>query len=980
MTYLFKNSILKYFFKFLSINCVVFLCLSFTQDNSKIIVPYQNDVIDSWADSLMNTLSLEEKIGQLFMVAANGKNLDADYHNKVDSLISNYHIGGVIFFQSGPNELRKLLNRYNNISSMPLLTSLDAEWGLGMRLDSVQDFPWMITLGAIQDVSIIRDFGKEVARQLKLLGIHMNFAPVIDINNNPNNPIIDRRSFGSEVNLVNSRGLAYMDGLQSNNILACAKHFPGHGDTDVDSHKALPVLHYSRSRLDSIELSPFNHLIRHGLGSVMIAHMNLPLIDTLGVPSSFSSNIIRGILKDDMHFNGLVVSDALNMGALSEYANPGEIELNAFLAGNDILLCPDNILESIKLIKYTVENNTVFMNYLNQSCKKIIMIKKWAGAFDKKNSNDTSELINQESELLSKELSKQAITVLKNHDNILPLVNLDSLKLAYVSIGDDVGDVFYNRLNNYVPINKYIHQANSISLLKELKQYDLIILGAHYINNNFWDKHVVSFSDSVFVSKLCAQNNTVLNIFGHPKVLNSFSFDALDALVLSYQNSFVSQELTAQLIFGSISASGRLPVSTNNFSSGDGIVMNSMRDFEFVLPIEIGANNDSLSKIDSLINTSIKEKVLPGCQIVVARHGKIFYNKAFGYHTYDSIRPVLDVDLYDIASITKIVSAAPIFMHLVDNKSLKLYRKLKNYMSLSPDYVDKKNIKIIDILTHQAKLFPWIPFWKYFQDDHKLDQSIFSNSFSNEYDMKIVDSLYFNSSYLDTIHDIILSYPLLDVKEYKYSDLGFYIMHPVVKNLLDSEIDKYVYENFYYPVDAYRITYNPADKFPLSSIVPTENDTYFRNQLIHGYVHDQGAAFFRGVGLHAGLFSNAIDLMKFMNLYLQEGVYMNKDVLPKRRIREFTTSPFYANNNRRGIIFDKPSIDPEELGPTCDSISLSSFGHSGFTGTLAWADPDKDLIYIFLSNARVFPNGNNTKLIERNIRTEIQSIIYNSLN
>ena len=535
------------------------------------------------------------------------------------------------------------------------------------------------------------------------------------------------------------------------------------------------------------------------------------------------------------------------------------------------------------------------------------------------------------------------------------------------------------RLNNYVPIDQYKCQDNSIELLKKLKKYDLIIVGAHFINNNFWDKHVVSSSDSLFISQLSAQNQTILNVFGHPKVLNSFNPHMLQGLVLSYQNSFDSQDLTAQLLFGSIDASGRIPVSTRNFFSGDGIDLQVARDFEFVLPIEVGVNNDSLSKIDSIINISIKDKVMPGCQIVVARNGKIFYYKAFGYHTYDSVRPVLDVDLYDIASITKIISAAPIFMNLVDNRSIKLHRKLKNYTSISSSYPDKKNIKIIDILTHQARLFPWIPFWKSFQDNNELNESIFSNSISSEYDVKIVENLYFNSSYLDTIKDIILSYPLLDKKEYKYSDLGFYIMHPVVEKLLDCKIDKYVYENLYHPIDAYRIVYNPTDKFPLSSIVPTENDTYFRNQLIHGYVHDQGASFFGGIGLHAGLFSNAIDLMKFMNLFLQDGTYMNDKILPKRRIKEFTNSPFYDNNNRRGIIFDKPSIDPEELGPTCDSISLSSFGHSGFTGTLAWADPDKDLIYIFLSNARVFPNGNNTKLIERNIRTEIQSIIYNSL-
>jgi len=961
---------------------LIFLILSSFQRNeehSSIRVPYEYNDISNWADSMLNTLSLKQKIGQLFMIAANGKNLDSTYYKKVDSLILNHQVGGVIFFQSGPYGLTTLLNRYNKLSSIPLLTALDAEWGLSMRLDSVQDFPWMMTLGAIQDDDLIYDFGVEVARQLKSLGIHMNFAPVIDINNNPNNPIIDRRSFSSDVNVVSAKGLAYMEGMQANNILACAKHFPGHGDTDVDSHKQLPVLYYNRSRLDSIEFAPFNHLIHHGLGSVMIAHINLPLIDTLNRPSSFSSHIIRNILQKEMNFNGLIVSDALNMGALSEYNNPGKIELNAFLAGNDILLCPDNLLKAIELIQNAVDKDTLLIDYVNQSCRKILMIKKWAGAFDRQYNIENMKLITHQSESLNKKLSQQSITVLKNNHNILPLMDIDSLKVAYVSVGDDKGDIFYNRLNNYLPVSKYIYSDNSNDLLKELKIYDLIIVGAHYSNKNFWDQHIVSSQDSIFLEQLCAQNSTVINIFGHPKTLNSFSLQDAKGLVLSYQNSKFSQDLTAQLIFGSISASGRIPVDVDKFVAGDGIDLQSVRNFEFVLPIEAGCNIDSLSKIDSIVDLSISEQVMPGCQIVIARHGKILYNKAFGFHTYDSIQPVLDVDLYDIASITKIVSAAPIFMELVDKKDIKLNKKLKNYIPFPSGYHDKKNLKIIDIFTHQAQLFPWIPFWQFFQDENQLNQSAFSNYLSDDFNIKVADNLFFKSSYQDSIYNMILNHPLLDKKEYKYSDLGFYLMHPVVESLLGSKIEDYVCEKFYQPIDAYRITYHPLLKYPISSIVPTENDMCFRNQLIRGHVHDQGASLFGGVGLHAGLFSNAIDLMKFMNLYLDEGRYMDDKILPKKRINEFTASPFSDADNRRGIIFDKPSIDPEESGPTCDSISLSSFGHSGFTGTLAWADPEKDLIYIFLSNGRVFPSGNNTKLIDRNIRTEIQSIIYSSL-
>ena len=940
---------------------------------------YNNDAIELWADNLLETLSLEEKIGQLFMIAANGKNLGSDYYNKVDSLITNYKVGGVIFFQSGPQDLINTLNRYNKQSSIPLLTSIDAEWGLSMRLDSVQHFPWMMTLGAVQDLDLIYNFGLEVARQLKSLGVHMNFAPVVDVNNNPNNPIIDRRAFGSNVDLVALQGLAYMQGMQANNILSCAKHFPGHGDTDVDSHKKLPVLYHDRHRLDSLEFVPFNHLINNGLGAIMIAHMNLPLIDTMNQPSSFSSYLIQDILKNELNFNGLVVSDALNMGALSNYTDPGEIELNAFLAGNDILLCPDNLSEAIALIKAEIRSNPVLMNQLNQSCKNILMVKKWTGAFDKLQHIKPSDLINEYSEFLNKKLCEKSLTVLVNQNNVLPLLDINKLKVAYVGIGDSEGDAFYDRLNHYIPISRYTHSSNSEILLNNLKQYDLAIVGAHYKDDNFWDKHIVSVQDSLFLDKLSAQNKTILTVFGHPKLLNSFPSNNIDGQILSYQNSDLLQDLTAQLIFGSIGASGRIPVSTNHFFEGEGINIASVRNLEFVLPVEVGLSKDSLAQIDSLVQMSIQDGVMPGCQIVVSRYGKILYNKAFGFHSYTAIEPVTETDLYDIASITKITAAAPIFMQLTDNNSIKLHKKIKKYLSASTAYADKKNLKIIDIFTHQAQLFPWIPFWKSFQDDKVLNPLIFSQSKSPDYNIKVAGNLFFNQSYIDTIYKIILETPLLKKKEYKYSDLGFYLLQPVVEDMLGVKIDKYVCEELYQPIGAHRITYNPLDKFSLSSIVPTENDVSFRGQLIQGYVHDQGASLFGGVGLHAGLFSNAIDLAKFMHLYLNNGRHMNHQILPKRRINQFTSSPFDYNNNRRGIIFDKPSIDPSESGPTCDSISLSSFGHSGFTGTLAWIDPEIDLVYIFLSNGRVFPNGNNTKLIDRNVRTDVQAIIYNSI-
>lgn len=963
----------------------LFILVSFSmqQNNSQALSSgpiYHNDANVNWADSILNTLTIEQKIAQLFMVAANGKNLNENHYKKVDSLILNYGIGGVIFFQSGPQQLKLLLSRYNKLSSIGLLAGIDAEWGVSMRLDSAQKFPWMMTLGAIQDEDLIYQFGNHVAQQFHKLGLHINFAPVLDINNNPYNPIIDRRSFGEDRGLVASKGFFYMQGLQDNNILACAKHFPGHGDTDTDSHLALPVINHNRERLDSIELFPFKKLIDKRLGSIMVAHLNLPKIDTLNVPSSFSKKVIQDILRNDLKFEGLVISDALNMNALFDFSNPGERELNAFLAGNDILLFPTNVPEAIALIKSKVIDNPVLEKQLNNSCHKILMCKRWAFLGNKKSDWNNTDLQSSSARLLNRQLSKHAITVLKNNQ-VLPLETTDSLKVACLLMGPDSGDFFYNRLNSYLPVSKYIYSSSSDSsnLFQKLDKYDLVITSLHYPDNKFWEKHNLNIGDSIFLEKLSKKNNVILNIFGHPRLLNSINVSDVQAIILSYQNSLDFQDLSAQLHYGSISATGKLPISLKQFSAGDGLFLNKSRNFQFSLPIEAGLNIDSLNKIDTLVNHAISKKIMPGCQIVVARKGKVIYQKSFGYHTYDSIVLVRDDHLYDIASITKIAATAPLLMYLYNQKSFNLNKKLKHYSTVFKN-TDKGNLKMIDIFTHQARLFPWLPFYKKTLNElGELRSDLYNESYSIDFPFQVANNIYLHNNFNDSILNYIIESDLLVEKEYRYSDLGYYLIQSIIEKKIDNSIPNFLSKNFYHPIDAYRITYHPLKKFPINKIVPTEKDNYFRKQLIQGYVHDQGAALCGGVALHAGLFTNATDLMKLMQLYLDGGQYENMKLLSAKSISKFTDAPFSDSGNRRGIVFDKPSIDPKEDGPTCDSISLKSFGHSGWTGTIAWADPKEEIVYIFLSNGRAYPDGNNMSLVKENVRTDIQKIIYNSI-
>ena len=963
-----------------------FLSYGFDKDKYDIpeIPPYLNLDNTIWVDSLLLSMTLEEKIGQSFFIAANSHNeLESEYFfKKVDSLIVNYHVGGLIFFKSNPSQLIDLIDRYQNISKIPLSNSIDGEWGAAMRIDSIQPFPLAMSLGAIQNDSLIYEMGKQIADELKSLGVHINFAPVLDINNNVNNPIIGMRSFSESREIVFEKSIAYMLGLQDNNILACGKHFPGHGDTETDSHHQLPVILHDKKRLDSIEMYPFKKLINKGIGSIMVAHISLPNIGSENnYPATFSDFIIKKILNTELNFKGLVITDALNMkGAYSEEFKPGEIEFNAFMAGNDILLYPDNISESIDMIKEAYYLGLITEEEINNRCRKILLMKQWVG-LNPMISTEKDNIIDHK--LLERQLCKESITLLKNN-NILPLSNLVNKRIAYVHIGDGNGDVFYNALNRYNPVDRFYFNHNSDAKLKsflnELSEYDFVISGIHDgLGITPWNSYKLNKREISFLKKLSIQNKTILNIFSNPYLLNTFSReDNFSSVIMSYQNNSTFQDLSAQLIFGSIGSKGKIPVSSGGYQIGEGIDLKKRDIISFCLPAEVGIDELNLEKIDSIMNEAIKMKAIPGGQILASRYGKIFYSKSFGYHTYDSIYPVLDTDIYDLASVTKIVAAAPIFMNLMKDSRISLENTLGDFLEISQDN-EMSGMTFFDIFTHQSGLYPWIPFYKLYQNDSgNLNDTIFSSKKSYLFNLKVADNLFFRDDYLDSIVNTILNFPLLETKDYKYSDLGFYLFYKIIKDNMEISLQDYLKDNFYDKIDASRMGYKPREYYPQDNIIPTEYDKNFRKQLLKGYVHDPGVALFGGLGLHAGLFSNSIDLAKFLQIYLNGGIY-DSEIIFNRFLIDFFTSPqFKFIENRRGIFFDKPNLIDSNEGASCKQASLESYGHSGFTGTLVWVDPKEEIIFIFLSN-RIYPDQNNKKLIEEDIRTKTQSIIYESI-
>ena len=976
-----------FFLAFISFSFINLFSQDIIEDNSSnidLITNFYSEESNHWADSLLSNMTLEEKIAQLFVVAAYS-NKDKKHVDDITDLISKFKVGGIMFMQGGPVRQANLTNIYQSFSKIPLMIAQDSEWGLSMRLDSTYRFPWQMTLGSIKDEKLVYDLGSEIARQCKLIGVNINFAPVLDVNFNSENPIIGNRSFGEDPIRVSELGYQFMKGMQDNNVLACGKHFPGHGDTYEDSHKTLPTINHSRKRLDSVELYPFRTLI-NDIGSIMIAHLNVPSLDkSKDLSVSLSKKVVTNLLKDQYGYNGLIITDALNMKGVSSYYDPGLLEVKALLAGNDILLFSQDVPKAISEIKNAIDKKIIDEKEIEARCRKILNFKYWMGLNDFKPlklQKIKQELNNQKSILLNRKLFENSVTLLQNYNSIIPLKRLDTLKIASLAIGDKFNS-FQATLSKYADIDSYsisidINYIDRIKMLKKLSKYNLVIVSIHMPDNNPWRNHKIKKNIDLFIQKISTQSKLIVDVFANPYSINSFLFTHnFDGLLLSYQNHDISQETSAQAIFGGIPINGQIPVSTNNYKLYSGLQTDKVR-LGFSLPEEFAVSDSQLFIIDSLVNNAIIEKSTPGCQILFAKNGKVIFNKSYGYQTYDKKIKVKNSDIYDIASITKIMSTVPILMKMNDDNLINIEHKISDYIDL--DSSEIKNLTIKEVLAHQSGLIPWIPFYKFTMEKDsnndgffKLRDTLYSDTKDLIYSLKICDSMFLHFSYTDTIFKLIKNSEIFEDNEYRYSDLGYYIFQKIIEKVYSKKIDKLVDEFYFKKLGMENLGYLPLNKFSKTRIVPTEMDYFYRGQLIHGYVHDMGAAMFGGVSGHAGLFSNSNDLAKMMQMYLNNGIYGDERYISDSTLIKFTQRQYLDGDNRRGAGFDKPSID--EGGPTSKNVPMVSFGHTGFTGTIAWADPQNDIIFIFLSN-RIHPDMENKKLLTLNVRTNIMEQFY----
>ncbi len=960
------------------------------------------DAETRWVDSVYNSLTTEQRVAQLICARANQP--DKPFYEDVTKYIKQYNIGGVCFFRADAEAQVKQTNDWQALAQTPLMVSIDAEWGLAMRVKNTLSYPYAMTLGAISDDQLIYQMGQQIAEQCRRMGIHVNFAPVVDVNSNAANPIIGMRSFGENPEKVGEKGTAFALGMQSMGMITTMKHFPGHGNTATDSHQTLPTVNRTLEEVRDIELAPFRHLIDHGVNGAMVGHLYFPAIEKVkNTSSSLSHGVVTDLLKEEMGFGGLIFTDGLDMKGVSEKVRQDSVPYVAFMAGNDVLILPTNIPFAIKTIKAAAERDPNASARLEESCKKILRFKYRIGLNQYKPSstaNLMTDLKKQEYKDLRQRLYDEAITVLRNEGQVIPLDN--SKKLAVVTIGNTKNDVNEGLSKNGISATSFVVSKDAIASksaewLKKLESYDLVVVNIEK-TTMFANKNYGITEETVkFFNRLVAQNDVILNLFACPYALDLFRINnSVKGVVVAYQDEVPAVNSLVKLLSGEMEALGTLPVSTSKFKCGDGIVGQPKKKVH-VLPtkeqpqpspvmqmpdkaqapstLPSGKMNAKYErKLDSVVRLGMKKRAYPGCQLVVMKDGKMVYDKCFGYFTYGGEHQVGPDDLYDIASCTKIFASTLAIMKLYDDGLIDLNKTLADFFPYLKDNAHGK-LKIIELMTHQAGLKAWVPFYKVTVDEFGPMSEYYTTKIDEFHTVRVAENLYLVNDYEDRIFDSV-SKTALGKKKYLYSDMGFYYIPKIVKQLTNQSIEDYLNEHFYYPMNLTRIGYKPLNRFLREEIAPTENDTVFRKQLVWGDVHDQAAAMFGGVAGHAGLFSNAHDLAAIMQMLMDNGMYQGVRYLKPETVRYFTTAPFAdSNDNRRGIGFDKLPKGKKGSFTPSKSGSMKGYGHTGFTGTFVWADPENNTVIVFLSN-RVYPNAEPNTLVKMGLRSVLHDIVY----
>ncbi len=931
----------------------------------------------TWAEARLRAMTLEEKVSQLFIAPAYGtyKSADDPDYEELIRLVEHFGIGGIIAFQGTPMTQAVLLNDLQRRAEVPLLVSQDMEWGAGMRVEGATSFPRAMAVGATRNEAYARAIGYATAREARALGVQQVYAPVADVNNNPQNPIINVRSFGEAPELVAHMAAAAVRGLRAGGALATVKHFPGHGDTNVDSHIGLPSLPFTRARLDTLELVPFRAALVAGAPSVMTAHLALPrLTDERGVPASLSPRVSRGILRDDLNFDGLIVTDALNMGGVTEHFGSGEIAVRALEAGADVLLMSEDPYAARAAILRAIEQGRLTEARIDRSVRRLLRAKAWAG-HDQRRLVDLDALRHhvgtRPHQALAEAVARDALTLLRNENAALPIF-ADSLRLLSIALTDDAdaqsGAAFVDQLRQYHPaarveqlaLDPDMPAADYRAARRAADAADVLLVPA-FISVRAWSGRInLPERHRAFLGALAETGKPVVLVaFGNPYLARGLEPQP-DAYLAAYGSAPRTQRAAADALLGRSAISGTLPVTIpGTYAYGEGIHLPQIAP-RHGLAETVGLSSRRLDRIDSLMRASIDEGAFPGAALAVGRGGAIVKQKGYGYYTYEAEQPVTPHVRYDLASLTKVVATTTAVMQLYEEGLLDLDAPVARYV---PAFAQngKGGITIRHLLTHSSGLIPFRRF-------HRMP------------------GIETRQDVLDAVLAEELQYP--PGTQTAYSDLGFITLMLVVEAVSRMDFAAYAEQRIFEPLGMDDTGFRPVAPMtparagvgaratparaevplapasavvPDSLIVPTEIDRTFRERLVQGAVHDEAAYLMGGVSGHAGLFSTARDLATFAYMLAHEGRIYGKPFLLPETVRLFTTrvDDLGEDESTRALGWDTKSM--EGYSSAGQHFGPNSFGHTGFTGTSLWIDPDQQLFAILLTN-RVHPTRENSKL------------------
>ncbi len=952
---------------------------------------------DRWVDSVYNSMTERQRVAQLVFpkaVPTRGENSRAS----IKTLVDKNDVGGLLFTAGTLEQYVEMTNYAQSIAKVPLLMTFDGEWGLAMRISDTPKYPCNMALGAIADPQLLYRYGYEMGRQCRLVGEHVDFAPVLDVNSNPANPVIGYRSFGEDPQRVAALGTAFSRGLEDAGVQAVGKHFPGHGDTSTDSHKENTRVNHSLDVLNSVDLVPFRDFVNNGLSGIMTGHIVVPALDPTGRPASLSAKMTTGLLRGEMGFEGLIYTDALGMkGAHLEGLNNA---VEALKAGADVLLSSPTPATDIDAILAQVRAGKISRDVIEQHCKRILRFK-WALGLHKEQPIELAglpERINTpQTQALMSDLAAASITALWNRDNVLPVGDLAHKSIAVVNICDTPDNNFAELCSRYAKVDIYstLDAKFSHAVLNEIRKHDIVIAAV--------------YSDAPICRHAYAQladMPSLVSVFMmHPYKMSKFhsTLGKSKALILAYDNLPEMRSAAAMAVFGGIEVNGTLPVNLPYVAPlGTGVHIAKTR-LGYTSPLAEGMRPSLTDSIDSIVGHALTVGAFPGCQVLVARHGNVVLDKAYGSVTKGG-DAVTRSTIYDLASVSKATGTLPGIMKAYDLGMFSLDDCASTYLP-GLRGTGKDSIRISQLLYHESAMPASLNMYNVMMDtatyvgrlitnkpdavhsykimenawgqpDARVRTDIVADAASAVNPVEAAHGMWVGQAAFDTIMGRIYNIPLRSTPRYNYSCLNFCLLMDMEQHLTGQPHDRFVTDSIWAPLGAYNACYRPTLSHKLSQIAPTEYDNYLRRQLVHGYVHDETAAMLGGVSGNAGVFASADDLAKLCQMWLNGGVYGDARVLSEPTVKLFTTAK--SPTCRRGLGFDKPNVEDPDYSPTCEEAGASVYGHLGFTGTVFWVDPENDMFFIFLTN-RVNPTRDNDAFDEVNIRLELFRQVYKSI-